>query len=174
MIAEPENKATFYQYRLLKKKAIARSVIYSYLCLPVIMLLFNLLAFSWTGLFFFVLAGPITIWIHYVIARTILLLVRTSYAKRWRWNMRMPWLGYIPDQHFSFRMFVRVHLNMSWIGLCIITVCLISSPLSFTLSLIFWHLWLLGPRLYVVMVLSRERKDGLIKLNEQDVSYYLQ
>lgn len=81
------------------------------------MLLFNLLAFSWTGLFFFVLAGPITIWIHYVIARTILLLVRTSYAKRWRWNMRMPWLGYIPDQHFSFRMFVRVHLNMSldWI-----------------------------------------------------------
>ncbi|UOK63765.1 hypothetical protein MT997_03260 [Paenibacillus sp. OVF10] len=173
MIAEPENKATFYQYRLLKKGyrpqchlQLSVSAGHHALIQSTCILL------DWPLLF--VLAGPITIWIHYVIARTILLLVRTSYAKRWRWNMRMPWLGYIPDQHFSFRMFVRVHLNMSWIGLCIITVCLIWSPLSFTLSLIFWHLWLLGPRLYVVMVLSRERKDGLIKLNEQDVSYYLQ
>ncbi|MDQ0173732.1 hypothetical protein [Paenibacillus tundrae] len=174
MVAEPENKATFYQYRLLKKKVIARSVIYSYLCLPVIMLFFNLLAFSWMGLLSFVLAGPITIWIHYVIARTILLLVRSSYTKRWRWSIRMPWLGYIPDQHFSYRMFVRVHFNICWIGLCIITVCLIWSPLSFTFALIFWHIWLLVPRLYVILFLSRERKDGLIKLTNQDVSYYLQ
>lgn len=174
MFPEPENKATFYQYRLLKKKNIARSVVNSYLSLPIIMLLFNLLAFSWTSLFFFVLAGPITLWIHYVIARTILLTLGSSYAKRWHWNFQMPWFGYIPNQHFSYRMFARVHLNLSWIGLCIITICLIWSPLSFTLSLIFWHLWLLVPRLYVLAALSRQRKDGLIKLNSEDVSYYLQ
>lgn len=174
MTAETETKATYYHYKLIKKMNIPSQLLWSYGSLPVIMLLFLLIAFSWTSLFLFILAFILTMWIHYVIARSVLYITRTSFRKRWTFNRKLPWLGYMPEQYLAYAIFRRVHLHMLWIGLFLNLIFIFWSPPAFTIAFFFCHIWLMSPRLYILTKLSRVRKDGMLKFSTEDVSYYQQ
>lgn len=173
MPAESGTNATFYHYRLLKKIVLPKPLIYSFLTLPVIWLIVETVFISWTSIFFFLLAVPVVLWIHFVISRSVLIITNHSTRKRWRFTKQIPWFGYLPDQYVSYSTFSRVHLHVAWIGCCIIAILIPWSPVSFTISLILWHLWFLAPRFYILAGLRKQPKNGMIKFNEQDTSYYM-
>ncbi|MDQ0091722.1 hypothetical protein J2T12_005162 [Paenibacillus anaericanus] len=166
--------ATFYQYRLLKKLLFPKALIMSYLTIPFIWLAAEMLFISWTSIFFFILSIPVALWIQYVISRSVLIVVSQVNRKRWKFSLHLPWIGYMPDQFISYAVFRRVHYHSAWMGFCIIAILIPWSPVSFTFSLFFWYLWLMTPRLFALIGLRDQPKDGMLKFNEQDLSYYKQ
>ncbi|CAM3094476.1 hypothetical protein PASE110613_16375 [Paenibacillus sediminis] len=174
MAIEQNEKATFYQYRLIRKINRNYKMRRIYMVLPLLMVISEICLFSWSSILFFVLAAPVVIWIQYVISHSVLVIAGQSYRKRWRFSKQFPWFGYMPDQHVGYSIFRRVSLHMTWIGLCVIAVLIPWSPISFILSLIFWHVWSILPRIYTFVCLRKEPKDGMIKFNPEDISYYLQ
>ncbi|BFH65930.1 hypothetical protein PAJ34TS1_65220 [Paenibacillus azoreducens] len=174
MADENNTNATFYHYKLIKRIPVTRLLVRCYLLLPYIALIAEIFLFSWMSMFYFTLAAPLVLWIHYVISRSVLLLSGSSYHKRWKFSMQLPWIGYITDQHISFRLFRKVYTYITGVGLLLFLIFMFLSPLAFVVSLLFWHFWLLLPRFYAYARLAGLRKDGMIKFNNQDISYYKQ
>ncbi len=173
MAVEPQQNATFYQYKLIKKWNITRLWFWTYLLLPVIALAAEMYFFSWESIGFWVLSFPLVLWIQFVISRSVLIMTVNHLRKKWRFQFQYPWIGYLPDQHMSYSTFRRVLLHTTWIGLCFTAVLFMWLPVSFSVSLVVWHVWLCLPRLLILLRLFRQRKDGMVKLNKDDVSYYI-
>lgn len=173
-MADPHGQATFYHYRLIKKIQISKSLLILYLSLPWLAAAAGAFWMSPYFLLYLLIAFPLMLWIQYVVGHTVLVLLGASYRKRWRFRLRLPWLGYIPDQHVSRRVFNLVQFYTCWVGIVLSAIMAFWSPLPFAITLLFWHLWLLLPRSYTMLRLSGQRKDGMLKMNEQDISYYLQ
>ncbi|WP_036653216.1 hypothetical protein [Paenibacillus pini] len=174
MMEENSTNATFYQYKLIKKIPVTRLMLRCYLILPYIAIIAEMILISWTSIIYFAIAAPLVLWIHYVISHSVLFISHSQSHKRWKFSAKLPWLGYMTDQHLSFRIFRKVYLHTAWIGLAIFLILMFWSPLSFTVSLLFWHLWFLLPRFYAYIRLYNVPKDGMIKFNTQDISYYQQ
>ena len=174
MTEELGSSATFYQYKLIKKIPLSKKMNIIYWIIPYIVAILVMILVSWTSIFYFLLAAPIVLWIQYVLSRSALLIVGSRYHKRWAFSRKSPWLGYMPNQFISYPLFRKINSITMWIGLCLFAILAFWSPLSFTIGMLFWHLWFLLPRLYTIMSLSSQRKDGMIKFNPQDISYYKQ
>lgn len=173
-MADPHGQATFYHYRLIKKIQFSKSLLILYLSLPWLAAAAGAFWVSPYFLLYLLIAFPLMLWIQYVVGHTVLVLLGASYRKRWRFRLRLPWLGYIPDQHVSRRVYNLVQFYTCWVGIVLSAIMAFWSPLPFAITLLFWHLWLLLPRGYTMLRLSGQRKDGMLKMNEQDISYYLQ
>ncbi|MNX58862.1 hypothetical protein D3C86_897150 [compost metagenome] len=173
MSLEDTSQATFYQYRLLKKVTFPRPLVVTFLLLPLICVLAEIILILWTSVFSFIFSLPIILWFQLAISRSVLIIVLHSYSKRWRVSYKLPWIGYMPDQHVSYSTFRKVQLHTTWIGLCLIAILLPWSPISFVISMMFWHIWIMLPRYYGFLTLRRQPRGGLVKLNEQDISYYM-
>lgn len=172
---EPTNKgATFYHYKLLKKTVIHPYALRIYAALPILFVVLDSVFVSPAGLFYFVIAVPVILWIQYVVSRSVLLIAGYPIAKRWRNSFKLPWPGFMPDQYISCGLFRKVQLHNFWIGLSFTALFIIWSPPAFTLSLAFMHLWLLAPRFYALMRTGWRRQDDMLKFNPADVSCYSQ
>ena len=145
-----------------------------YVTLPLVVVVLETIFISPWSLFFMIVAAPVIFWIQYVISRSVLLISGHPIQKKWGLSFRLPWLGYMPDQYISFRIFRKVQLHNFWIGLCIAALFILWSPSAFTVSLIACHLWILLPRLYTLFRFKRENKEGMLKFIATDVSYYSQ
>lgn len=173
---EPNTKgaATFYQYKLIKKINITPLKLRIYIALPLFFVVLETVFLSWWSILFMIIAAPVVIWIQYVISRSVLVITGHPIAKRWKLNFHLPWLGYMPDQYISYGIFRKVQMHNFWIGLCIAALFIVWSPPAFTVSLIICHLWVLFPRLYTLLRLNSEEKNGMLKFTATDVSYYSQ
>ncbi|ANS76406.1 hypothetical protein AWM70_19010 [Paenibacillus yonginensis] len=174
MNLDQNTKATFYQYRLLKKSLFPKPLMLSLLVVPLICLIAEIIGFGPLSILTFIIAGPIALWIQFVICRSVIIIVSHSYRPKWHFAWRLPWFGYIPNQYISYSTYKKTHLHYVWIGLALIAVLSPWSPASLIVSLFFWHLWLLAPRFYSFLVLLKQRKDGMIKLTDQELFYYIQ
>ncbi|WP_422658991.1 hypothetical protein ACK8P5_00085 [Paenibacillus sp. EC2-1] len=174
MAEQPHGQATFYQYRLLKKISLSKHLTSLYLILPCAAVASEMFILSWDSFLYFFLAFVLILWIHFVIGRSVLFFLGSIYQKKWRFSLRTPWLGYMPDQHVSSYVFAKVQLHTAWIGICLFGIMAFWSPLSFIVSILFWHLWLLVPRYYALLRFSDQPKDGMLKFSDQDISYYKQ
>ncbi|WP_106769569.1 hypothetical protein [Paenibacillus faecalis] len=174
MAEQPHGQATFYQYRLLKKVSISKYLIWLYLILPCVAVAAEMIVMSWYSFLFFLIAFALVLWIHFVIGRSVLFFLGSTYQKKWRFSVKAPWLGYMPDQHVNSRVFTKVQIHTTWISLCLFGIMAFWSPLSFVVSLLFWHIWLLVPRYYALLRFSGQQKEGMIKFSNLDISYYKQ
>lgn len=174
MNLDQNTKATFYQYQLLKKSIFPKALIQSTLIIPFLVLIAEVITWGFWSIFYFLLAAPIALWIQFVICRSALVLVNHNLHRRWRFFWRFPWIGYMPDQYISYPIYRKTQLYYTWIGIALILFLIPWSPASLTVALIFWHIWLLIPRYFAFRIVQKQRKDGFLKFNEQDVSYYIQ
>ncbi|WP_150275664.1 hypothetical protein [Paenibacillus tepidiphilus] len=174
METNQKGAATFYQYRLIKKINLSAWLLRSYIALILIFIVLETVFLSPWSVLYMLLAAPVTLWIQYVVSRSVLLISGHPIAKRWKSSLRLPWLGYMPDQYISYRTFRKVQMHNFWIGLCIAALFIVWSPPGFTLSMIICHLWLLMPRLYALFRFNRVDQDGMLKFTSSDVSYYAQ
>lgn len=174
MESNPKAAATFYQYRLIKKANLSPWLIRIYMILILISMVLQTVFLSpWSPLYI-LLAAPVIFWIQYVVSRSVLLISGHPIAKRWKTSLRLPWLGYMPDQYISYRTFRKVQMHNFWIGLCIAALFVVWSPPAFTVSMVICHLWLLLPRLYALFRFNNAEQEGMLKFSSSDISYYAQ
>lgn len=172
---EQTNKgATFYQFTLLKKVNIPLNAIRIYSALPLLFIILLTIFVSPAGLLFFFVSIPVIFWIQYVVSRSVLLIAGYPVNKRWRHSIRLPWLGFMPDQYINCWLFRRVQLHNFWIGLAFTALFIFWSPPAFTWSLAFLHLWLLFPKFYAIVRTGSQRQDDMLKFSPDDVSCYSQ
>jgi len=174
MESNPKGAATFYQYKLIQKVNISMWMLRIYIIIPLLFIVLETIFLSGISLFYFVLAAPVVFWVQYVISRSVLLITGNPIAKRWRLSFKLPWIGFMPDQYISYRLFRRVQLHNFWIGLCILALFIVWAPAAFTVSLAVCHLWMLLPRWYALLRLNLGHEQGMLKFNLGDASYYSQ
>ena len=176
MNTEPHMNATFYHYQLLKKVIYPKAIIFGCLVLPLLFLIIEMLALGPLSLLYFIIAAPIALWIQFVICRSVLIIVNQSYQKLWGFSWQLPWLGYMPgpEQYTRYKLFKQTYTHCIWIGIVIPAIIIPWSPFPLVISMLFWHLWLLLPRIFAFSTVQHQRKDGIFKFNGQELSYYIQ
>jgi hypothetical protein len=174
MNLDQNTNATFYQYRLLQRSAFPKPLTWAILILPLLYLAVEIMVWGPFSILSFIVAAPISLWVQFVICRSVIIIISHAYRTRWHFSWGIPWIGYMPNQYIAYSIFKKTHLHYTWIGLAIIAVLFPWLPESLTFSLCFWHLWLLIPRLFAFLALFRQRKDGMLKFSDQEFSYYIQ
>ncbi len=176
MLEQPRENgnATIYQYQLIRKIHISRALLLLYLLVPLPVLAAGVVWYSWPALLYMPIAFLLVLWIHFVVSHSVLLIRGPLYRKKWRLRFSGVWFGFLPEQHTGYSVIQQVMLQSLWIGFVFIGILVAWIPLPLTLSLLFWHFWLMVPRLMVLLSMRKQRKDVIIKLNSQDISYYVQ
>jgi hypothetical protein len=170
-LAEQE-KATIYQYQLIRKITIRKEYLWSHLFIIVILTLFQLLMYQLEGVIALGIGIVCTQMIHFVIIRLTLLRVDEPDSRRFGWRISPPWIGYIPIAHIELSLYKRLHRHLLWLGLCTIGIFYPWANEAQMISLISWHLWFLAPRLIILRQLRKLRHNGVIRIQSKEITYY--
>ncbi|WP_281883818.1 hypothetical protein [Paenibacillus sp. YYML68] len=93
---------------------------------------------------------------------------------KWTWSFRAAWFGYVPAQYIPLSRASRLYHQLLWIVLLAIACMypwLDPKLLAFGL---YMHVWLLLPRMWMMLRLRKFRQIGMLKINDQDTSCYKQ
>jgi hypothetical protein len=91
--------------------------------------------------------------------------------KQWRFLWSPPWIGYLPAHMASPNRMIRLHVQLSVIGFCIIAAAYPWCSLVIWLNLVLLHVYILLPRLILLFSL-RHDKPALLKINRDSTSLY--
>lgn len=168
------SERTFYNYQLLKRIRFHRVFMYMYLLFGAAALAASIGMSGLWGVAYIGASWVVIVWIHYVIARSIFVMDRYTFKKRWIWRFNLPWIGFLPQeqQFISLRYWRKILWHTTLISLLVLVMIMPWLPLGLTLQLFFWHLWMMAPRLYATFVAQSASKDGLIKLPAGEMSVY--
>ncbi|WP_219834689.1 transposase [Paenibacillus sp. R14(2021)] len=170
-LAEQE-KATIYQYQLKQKITVRDELYRSHLCVLAILAIFLLIMYRVEGVKALGIGIIGTQIIHFIIIRLTLIRVDEPDYRRWGWRVVAPWIGYIPTAHIELGLFRRLHRHLLWLGLCAIGVFYPWANEATMISLIMCHVWFLAPRLVVVRRLKKAKREGILKIASNEVSFY--
>lgn len=167
-----QHAATIYQYQLIKRKVVRPELVQSHILTAAILLGFQLLMYGMNGLFSWLFGFAVIQLIHLIILLLTFIRVEEAADRRWVWGITPPWFGFKPANDIMLMLFRRVHRHLFWIGLC--AACLLYPWVSQSLiiSVVFWHLWLIVPRLILSFSFRKEQKDGVLRLQKYEASYY--
>ncbi len=164
--------ATIYHYQLVRRIPIHRELIASYLSIALIFGLFQGLMYGTAGILAWMLGILAVYIIHFIIIRLTLIRVDEPDDRRWSWRIRAPWIGYVPVQMVEHGLLRRLHRHLLWFGLCVIAVIYPWVNEATMISLICWHFWTLAPRIVILRKVRKDRRDGVLKFEPTDVSFY--
>ncbi|SFJ87922.1 hypothetical protein SAMN02799624_06420 [Paenibacillus sp. UNC496MF] len=167
-----QDKATIYQYRLIQKVFVRNELYRSYLCAICVLALFLVLMYRLDGVKAFGIGILCSQFIHFLIIRLTLIRVDEPDYRRWGWRVLGIWIGYIPVAYIEYGLFRRLHRHLLWLGLCTIGILYPWADEATMISLIMCHLWFLAPRLVISRKLRKSRRDGVLKITANEVSYY--
>ncbi|MBD2848338.1 transposase [Paenibacillus sp. IB182496] len=164
--------ATYYQYQLVQKVPVRPELIASYAIMA--LMLGGMLAavYSVTGIFAWLIGLPATMLLQWLIVRLTMLRVDEPEDRRWGWRWRLPWLGYLPIRYAEHALMRRLNRHLLGLGLSAIAVAYPWASEALMISLVAWHCWLLAPRLLLLRKLRRARRDGVLQLHEQEVTFH--
>lgn len=167
-----QKNATIYQYQLKKRKIIRTELIQSYLLIAAIFLAVQMLMYKMDGLFSWLFGFAVVQIVHIVILLLTFIRVDEAADRKWIWRVNPPWIGFKPANDIKLTLFRRVHRHLFWIGLCAIGLLYPWINESLMISMISWHLWLIIPRLLLSFSFRKEPKDGVLRLQFREASYY--
>lgn len=170
-ISEQKN-ATIYQYRLVSRKIIKPELIYSHMIIAAIFLGFQMLAYGKDGLFSWLFGFAAIQLFHILILLLTFIRIDEAADRQWIWRITPPWVGFKPANDITLMLFRRVHRHLFWIGLCAIAVLYPWIKPSLMISLICWHIWLIVPRLILAFSFRNYPKEGILRLQFKEASYY--
>jgi hypothetical protein len=166
---------TIYQYTLIRKinhglflSSYYPSLIFTYLIISTIY-------HGWQEGLHIVIAFPTVIIIHGLILLLLSLKSSAGSRDRWKFIIRFPWIGFMPNtNYYSLSSFVSYHMQLLWIGCLIVLASYAWTSLLINVHLLFIHLWLIYPRILIIIKLRKQSKHGFLKFNLKDTSYYRQ
>ncbi|MFD2115499.1 transposase [Paenibacillus yanchengensis] len=170
-LSEQEH-ATIYQYKLTKRIVISRELIQSHFLTLAIFTGFLLWIYNIGGLFGWLAGFTIVQLLHLFVLLITFIRVEEATDRKWIWRINPPWVGFKPANDINLLLFRRVHRHLFWIGLLIIAMMYPWVPAALTISMFFWHIWLIVPRLLLAFFFRKQPKNGVIRLQSFEASYY--
>lgn len=167
--------ATIYQYKLVKQIKIRKETMISYLLSILILIGFQYFYYGQFGLFSSLLSFVIIQLLHMLITFVTFIQVEEAVDRKWKWSIIPPWIGFKPANDISYIVFKRVHNHSFWLGIVLIALFYPWTPLSIVISLYVWHIWLLAPKLLVILRLQkhfRKIKRGILRIQNNEVNFY--
>lgn len=169
-----DKESTIYNFTLIRKIRHHPLVLIGYGIVPIPIAIYLAISLSPRSLLGFVIGVLLLPVLYSVLAGLNLRLTGSGQRGNWSFIWRFPWIGLLPDQYFPLRVVTMIHHQLLWIGLA--AVCCLYPWLSMEnwLPLLALHLWYLLPRYWIFFLLRRAKKPGLLKINSNDTSYYIQ
>jgi len=169
-----KKEATFYHYTLIRKISLRPESKYSYMSTALLLFTVLYLIDGWRGFGFAVGGIAIMLLVHALVLRITLRRVDKLSEKRWTFRRDWPWIGPLPIMDTTLRLFRRLHSHLFLVGCCVAGLLYPWTPSSLVISMIYWHVWLLTPRVRLLVSLRKERRDGIVRLDSKEVAYYHQ
>lgn len=166
------DEATIYHYQLVRRIPVTRAAKISHLLAASLFGAFLGILYGTTGVLAWMIGLIGVQLVHFIIIRLTLIRVSEPEFRRFWWSLDAPWIGFVPIRHIELGLFRRLHRHMLWFGLCVIAVAYPWVHASYMISLVWWHLWTLAPRLIVLRKMRDVRRDGVLKLSLADCSAY--
>ncbi|RED51665.1 transposase [Cohnella lupini] len=166
--------ATFYHYKLIRKIALRPESKYSYMATALLVVSALYLIYGWIGLVYTVVGVVLMLLVHALVLRITVRRVDKLSEKRWTFRRDWPWIGPLPILDTQLSLFRRLHFHLFLVGCCIAGLFYPWAHSSLVIAMVYWHLWLLTPRIKLLLSLRRERGDGVVRLESKEVSYYHQ
>lgn len=171
-ILSEQQAATVYQYKLVRKIKIRPELVHSHVFISAILLAVLTSFYRIEGLFAWLFGFVLVQLIHILLLLLTFIRVDEAVDRKWQWRITPPWFGFGPANDISLRLYRRVHRTMLWIGICIIGLMYPWINEAMLVSCIYWHLWLLVPRMLLSMRLRREEHNGILRLQTFEAYYY--
>jgi hypothetical protein len=165
---------TFYHYTLIRKVALRPEGKYSYMAAALLAISALYLIYGRLGLIYTAAALILMLLVHALVLRLTLRRVDKRSEKRWTFRRDWPWIGPLPIMDTQLSLFRRLHFHQFLLGCCVTGMFYPWAHSSLVIAMLYWHLWLLTPRVRLLLTLRRERGDGVIRLESKEVSYYHQ
>jgi len=171
-LRERHHDATIYRYRLLRKIPFRREIAPGHAAAGLLCPAALTALHGWMGLVAAVLAMPLMAVLHLTVLRLTLRRVKSDAFRRWAFRTDWPGFGPYPATDASLRLFRRVHAHLTLVGLCFAALLYPWSPPLF-IALSYWHLWMLAPRLWLLVLLRRENPDIVLRFEPGELWLYL-
>lgn len=169
-----DKESTIYNFTLIRKVRHRPLPLLLYGLLPVPWIVYLAVSTSFRGLLW-VAGGILGMPLLYSLLTSLYLkLLGSEQRGTWSYGWKLPWIGLLPDQHVPLGGFTLIQHQLLWIGLAIIGCLYPWIDNVQWITLLSLHIWLLLPRFWIVHLLRRTKKPGLLKINPADTSYYVQ
>jgi hypothetical protein len=165
---------TIYHYRLIRKVALRPENKYSAMVTAALLAIALYFVYGWMGVAYTLIALLVMLAVHAFVLRVTVRRVDELSEKKWAFRRDWPWIGPLPIMDTQLSLFRRLHYHLLLVGCCVTTLFYPWAPSSLVVALLYWHLWLLVPRLHLMLTLRKERGDGVIRLEPSEVCYYHQ
>ncbi|NOU98352.1 hypothetical protein GC093_34800 [Paenibacillus sp. LMG 31456] len=164
-------ESTVYHYRLLQRIHTKRIYFGLYWGVVAALYIWDLIRFQPFSLVIGLIIIPL---LHTLLIYLYYKLKEKRRLANWLFQLRLPWIGFVPTNYIAMRRLMRLHLQLLWIP---IVICACFYPwvsLDLILHLLFVHFWLLLPRFIIFFRFRNHLENGFLKINEQDTSCYAQ
>ncbi|BBI30618.1 hypothetical protein KCTCHS21_00170 [Cohnella abietis] len=166
--------ATYYNYKLIRKIALRPESKYSYMSTALLVVTALYFIYGWIGLIYTVVGAVLMLVVHALVLKITIRRVDQLSEKRWTFRRDWPWVGPLPIMDTQLALFRRLHFHLTLVGCCVAGMFYPWAHSSLVISMLYWHLWLLTPRIRILLTLRRELGEGVIRLESKEVSYYHQ
>ncbi|MBB6638255.1 transposase [Cohnella thailandensis] len=163
---------TIYHYKLIRKLTLLPEMKYAYLAAALMGIAALTILDAWRGLLYSLLGLSVMFAVHAIVLKITLRRVEEPAEKKWFLRFDLPWIGPLPVSDTSLSLFRRLHLHLLLVGCCVAGLFYPWTSSSLVVALIFWHVWLLAPRFFLLLRTRKELSDGVIRLEGSEISYY--
>lgn len=167
--------ATIYQYKHVKQIKIRLETMISYLLSILVLIAFQYVYYGQFGVFTSFISFAVIQILHLIITLITFVQVEEAVDRKWKWSIIPPWIGFIPANDISFEVYKRVHFHAFWLGIVVLALFYPWIPLSMLISLYVWHIWLLAPKVLLILKLRKyykKTKRGILRIQNSEVNYY--
>jgi hypothetical protein len=163
--------STVYSYTLVKKIPHNLPLTALYWAFPALWLIKDAAEGGWASF----LSGWIGVLVlQSVLMRICLFFIRNSSARYWSLRFGPVWTGFLPNGFVSLPWLRRLHLHAFWAGLAWIGALYPWLPGKVLQDLVFFHLWIMAPRLMMMALFRKKAPAGWLKISGRETSCYTQ
>ncbi len=170
--ASTRSDPTYYHYKLVRKMMLRPESKYSYMTAALVGAAALTIVYGWIALLVLPVTLALMLVLHAVVLKLTVRRIDEPWEKRFAFRLDWPWFGPLPVMDTNLGVFRRLHYHLFLVGSCASALFYPWLGSSWTVSLFFWHLWLLAPRLRLLWTLRKEKREGVIRLSSQEISYY--
>ena len=171
-LAQRVSDPTYYHYRLIRKITLRPEHGYSYLTAAFAGAIMIIFIYGWPALLIMPASLALMLALHFAVLKLTVRRIDEPWEKRFAFRTDWPWFGPLPVMDTNLGVFRRLHYHLFIVGSCAAAIIYPWLGSGWTVSLFFWHLWLLAPRIQLMWLLRKELRDGVIRLNGNVISYY--
>ncbi|MCZ8517521.1 hypothetical protein O9H85_35335 [Paenibacillus filicis] len=112
--------------------------------------------------------------IHLLLVIVIRRVKRSQAFRQWQLSFRLPWFGLVPSSYAAVARVRSLQLQLLFVTAVLIGCLYPWLPSELLFHLLFFHLWVMLPRLYILWRFRAHREEGYLIINDKDTSCYAQ